>query len=81
MVLFKGFLKECGELGSKWFPSNFWLSFNDLKESRLTREPIKIKEMPCHWLKELVYKRNPPKEENLYYQVLSLRKDFDVDLK
>ena len=53
----------------------------DLIENKLTREPHKIKETPCPWLKELVYKREIPPEEKHYYQVLDLQKYHDVNLK
>jgi len=53
----------------------------DLEESRLTREPRKLKETPCIWLKELVYKREIPVEEKHYYQTLGLQKNLDINLK
>jgi len=53
----------------------------DLEDSRLTREPYKIKETPAIWLKELVYKREPPVEEKMYYQILGMQKNHDVNLK
>ncbi len=53
----------------------------DLEDSRLTREPHKIRETPSIWLKELVYKRDPPVEEKMYYQILNMQKHHDVNLK
>jgi len=45
------------------------------------RDPVKYKEVPCVWLKELVFTRQQTMAEKVYYQTLNLHQNQDTYLK